>query len=139
MFRPGHTIHANKSACRVRRVNEGSASGSSGGARVWGDRSSSGIDVKAVGSGSSDDGNGRQDGPVIEGTSLALFHIGRQSRYIWSARSQGWGGVPPWSTGGRGSQQTTSCHSSGIGTVEYTFIQNRFHPLTLSSKHDFIQ
>ena len=23
--------------------------------------------------------------------------------------------------------------------VEYTFIQNRFHPLTLSSKHDFIQ
>ena len=25
------------------------------------------------------------------------------------------------------------------GRVEYTFIQNRFHPLTLSSKHDFIQ
>ena len=23
--------------------------------------------------------------------------------------------------------------------VEYTFIQNRFHPMTLSSKHDFIQ
>ena len=23
--------------------------------------------------------------------------------------------------------------------VEYTFIQKRFHPLTLSSKHDFIQ
>ena len=56
MFRPGHPIHANFGACRGRRVDEGPASGSSGGARVWGDRSSSGIDVKVVGSGSLDDG-----------------------------------------------------------------------------------
>ena len=81
LVRPGHPIHANFGACRARRVDEGPASGSSGGARVWRDRSSSGIDVEVVGSGSSDDGNARQDGPVIEGTSLALFHIGRQSRY----------------------------------------------------------
>ena len=26
-----------------------------------------------------------------------------------------------------------------LQTVEYTFIQTRFHPMTLSSKHDFIQ
>ena len=81
MFRPGHPIHANFGARRARRLDEGPASGSSGGPRVRGDRSSSGIDIKVVGNGSSDDGNGRQDGPVIEGTSLALFHFGRQSRY----------------------------------------------------------
>ena len=44
------------------------------------DRSSSEIDIRVVGSGSSDDGNGRQDGPVIEGTSLES-HFGRQSGY----------------------------------------------------------
>ena len=29
------------------------------------------------------------------------------------------------------------CHAAEW--VEHSFIQNRFHPLTLSSKHDFIQ
>ena len=32
-----------------------------------------------------------------------------------------------------------STNNEGTLSVEYTFIQNRFHPLTLSSKHDFIQ
>ena len=41
--------------------------------------------------------------------------------------------------------ETTSCdgnrhpHLMWWAWVEYTFIQNRFHPLTLSSKHGFIQ
>ena len=49
--------------------------------------------------------------------------------------SRGAGGVP-----GGGVFQGSGCSRGWVFQgVEYTFIQNRFHPLTLSSKHDFIQ
>ena len=84
-----HPIHANSGARRGQRLDEGWATRSSEG------RSSSGIDIKVVGSGSWYEGNGRQDGPVIEGTGTSLafleFWETEQTRF---ARSQGWGGVP---------------------------------------------
>ena len=51
---------------------------------------------------------GHQFGVVLE------FRETGQKRFAWS---QGWGGVRTQVHKRRGSQQTTSCHSSGIGTL----------------------